>query len=640
MNYDEIIARKIKRVHPHGFEPKEINPKLFDWQKLIVSWACRQGRAALFEDCGLGKTPQQLEWARQVVGKTKAPVLILAPLAVAPQTCDEGRKFGIDVKHVREASEVSGAGVFITNYERLEKFADVIPDLAGVVLDESSILKAFTGKTRIALTNAFRETPYRLCCTATPAPNDFTELGQHAEFLGVCSTQEMLATWFINDTANTGTWRLKKHGSDEFWRWVSTWAACISKPSDLGFDDGDFKLPPLNIIPIYVDVDEVGGREDELFRMAGTSATDTHREMRLTVKERVDAIAGLPNESAEPWLIWCNTNTEADELAGKIKDACEVRGSDTAAKKEAALIGFAHGEFRNLITKASIAGYGMNYQHCRKVIYFPSYSYEDFYQAIRRSWRFGQKNPVDCYVVVPRTTPGIIATIKRKAEQHETMKEAMQFTAENLKGETRLTIMNTDIKTQTGNNWAIHRGDCVRVAKTFTDESIDFSVFSPPFADLFVYSADVQDMGNNASMADFREQFDALVKELYRITVPGRLCAVHCLDLMAAKWKDGEIELKNFSGEIVDSFRSNDWLYHCRVTIWKDPVVEMQRTKALGLLHKQLLKDSAMSRVGSAEYVLVFRKPGVNPKPISHERADYPVEIGRASCRERVSSPV
>ncbi len=637
MDYDTFIKSKIPQRQVSGFEPSlPMNANLFDWQKMIVEWGIRQGRCAFFEDCGLGKTLQQLEWAFHVSWQTTAPVLILCPLAVADQTVREAGKVSMPkVTHVRQPEEITGEGVYITNYERLDLFMESIPRLSGVVLDESSILKSFTGKTRRALTEAFSRTPYRLCCSATPAPNDYTELGQHAEFLGICQASEMLATWFINDTADTGTWRLKKHAAEDFWKWVASWAACISKPSDLGFSDDGFVLPPLNLIPVWVDVDESQCADGELFRMAGMSAAEVNKEMRATLPERCKAVADLANSKDEPWVIWCNLNDEADELLLQIKDCVEVRGSDRAEHKETKLRMFTMGEIPRIITKASIAGYGLNWQHCHNVICFPSYSFEDFYQLIRRSYRFGQKHPVDCYMVLPRTASNVMKTIREKMEKHETMRDAMRFSAEAILSQSRKITMKTDIETTTSDSWTMHNGDCVRVAETMDAESVDFSVFSPPFADLFVYSSDVQDMGNCRSMEEFTQHFGYLVQHLFRVTKPGRLCAVHCCDLLATKWKDGEIELKNFSGEIIDLFRAAGWLYHCRVTIWKDPVVEMQRTKSLGLLHKQLLKDSAMSRVGSPEYVIVFRKPGQNAVPISHNRATYPVELW-----QRDASPV
>lgn len=650
--YDKFIAGKVRKPQSHGFEPKAINPMLFDWQQVVVSWAIRQGRCALFEDCGLGKTPQQLEWARQVCEHTGKAVLILAPLAVADQTVREGEKFGIKVTHCRQPEDVDRHGVNIINYERLELFEDLIAEgvFAGVVLDESSILKSFTGKTRHKLTLAFAQTQYRLCCTATPAPNDFTELGQHAEFLGVCTAPEMLAMWFINDTADTGTWRLKKHAADDFWRWVASWAACVSKPSDLGFSDDGFTLPPLNMHPVWVDVDETAAVPDgELFRNPELNATNINREMRITLPDRCAAVAKLVTDD-DKWAVWCNLNDEQDALEDLFGTRCvSVRGSDRDEHKVAREHHWRTGDVPVMVSKGSIFGYGMNWQHCHNLTYFPSYSFEDFYQVLRRFYRYGQAKAVNCYVVLPKTANGILRTLKAKIEKHEVMREAMKFSAENLLKVQRITTMKTDINTATGELWTLHHGDCVRVAKSIPSESVDFSVFSPPFADLFVYSSDIQDMGNCASMDDFLKQFNFLVRHLYRVTAPGRLCAVHCADLLATKWKDGEIELKGFSNEIVELFEGETdalgafmqekacntsrrmfsdagWLFHCRVTIWKDPVVEMQRTKSLGLLHKQLLKDSCMSRVGSPEYVMVFRKPGKNPKPVTHAREDYPVE--------------
>lgn len=627
-DYDQFISGKVRKTQCHGFEPEPINSKLFEWQKIVTTWAVRQGRCALFEDCGLGKTPQQLEWARQVCSRTNGPVLILAPLAVAEQTVAEGLKFAIKVTHARQPEELDPHGINITNYERLDLFADRIHELAGVVLDESSILKSFTGKTRRKLTDFFSDTPYRLCCTATPAPNDFTELGQHAEFLGICSAPEMLATWFINDTANTGTWRLKKHAADDFWRWVASWAACISKPSDIGFPDDDFKLPPLNIVPVWVDVDEQAmAPEGELFRMPDMSAATVNKEMRMTMAERCASVADIIRGAEGKWAVWCNLNDEQDALEDLLEPDCvSVRGSDRDEHKISREHAWRTGEPKTMISKGSIFGYGMNWQHCHNLTYFPSYSFEDFYQVLRRFYRYGQKQQVNCYIVLPRTASNVMRTLNEKITKHETMREAMRFSAENLLSAERMTTLKKDIHIQADENWTLYHGDCVRVAETLLNDSIDFSVFSPPFADLFVYSADVQDMGNCSTMDEFIRQFGFLVQQLYRVTVPGRLCAVHCADLLATKWKDGDIELKDFSDQLKQEFKKHGWLFHCRVTIWKDPVVEMQRTKSLGLLHKQLLKDSCMSRVGSPEYVLLFRKPGVNPKPVTHHRESYPVE--------------
>lgn len=638
VDYDQFVAAKMRRPMPHGFEPAEITAPLFDWQKHIVEWAVRQGRAALFEDCGLGKTLQQLEWARQVVNQTKRPVLILTPLAVAHQTEREAARFGYSACVCRDWSDrPAGKNIVITNYERLEHFDPKA--FGGVVLDESSILKNFTGKMRQSLTAAFAETPYRLCCTATPSPNDYTEFGQHADFLGVCTPAQMLATYFINDTFNTGDWRLKRHAEQEFWKWVASWAACISKPSDIGYSDDGYILPPLNMQTITVDVDIVENKpDDELFRVATLSATTMHKEMRLTAPDRAGKVAELVNDSDEPWIVWCNTNTEADELSARIKDAVEVRGDDTPAEKERLLSAFTDGMARVIVTKPSIAGMGLNWQHCRNVAFVGlSYSFEDFYQALRRSYRFGQRHAVNAYIVQAATEGAILQAVEKKMAAHQQMQTAMKAAAAYLK-KTNIeekVVMKTDIETVNGADWTMHHGDCVRVAKTLPDNSVDFSVFSPPFADLFTYSSDVQDMGNCADVGEFTRHFEVLIAEMARVMAPGREVAVHCVDLLSTKWKHGYIGLQDFGGEIIRVFWRHGFIMHSRVTIWKSPVTEMQRTKAHGLLYKTLKADSCDSRMGCADYLLVFRKPGENPRPVTKDPTMYPVDWW-----QEVASPV
>jgi hypothetical protein len=631
----EFLRNKIPPAELCGFEPvAPLNERLFEWQQLAVTWATKRGRCALFEECGLGKTVQQLEWAKQVCAKTGGAVLILCPLMVAAQTVEEGARFGYAVNLCQQPEDVRPGAINITNYEKLDLFDDV--EFAGVVLDESSILKSFDGKTRRKLTARFADTPYRLCCTATPAPNDFTELGQHADFLGICTPAQMLATYFINDTYDTGTWRLKGHAEELFWRWVASWAICISKPSDLGFSDEGFELPPLEIIPVLVDVDHTTGATDELFRNADVSATAINREMRLTLGERIKTLTNLITSDAQ-WAIWCNLNDEQDAVEDTLGNACvSVRGSDRPERKIIREKLWRSGEVPHMVSKGSIFGYGMNWQHCHNVAYFPTYSYEDFHQVIRRFWRFGQKHLVKCYVVVPTTARRLLDTLARKQDQHEQMRDFMRFSREALTGgNPSIKILNMDIHTEKGETWTMHHGDCVRAVSRMESDSVGFSVFSPPFADLFTYSSDAQDMGNCRDLESFMEQFGFLIDELSRVMMPGRECAVHCCDLLATKWKDGAIELKDFSGEIARAFRSRGFLFHSRITIWKSPVTEMQRTKAHGLLYKTLCKDSASSRVGAPDYLLVFRKRGENPKPIAHTHTDLPLDTW-----QELASPV
>lgn len=419
MNYAEFLASK-KLVTPCvPVEHKAIHSALFPFQKKVAEFALNKGRAALFLDTGLGKTITQCEWARHVPGE----VLIVAPLAVASQTVKEAQsRLGMEVVYSKDGTVSSR--VTITNYERLEKFD--CRRFKGVVLDESSILKGFMGKTKQLLCDQFSETPYRLACTATPAPNDHMELGNHAQFLGIMPSTEMLARWFINDPSKVGSYRIKGHAEADFWKWVGSWAACISMPSDLGFDDAGYILPPLKMHTHTVKTPLQSGAEDELFTMPTSSATDLHRTKRLTLKERCSLAAELANSTSEPCLVWCESNDESELLAKLIPDAVEVKGSDSIDDKEDRMNAFSEGRARVLISKASICGFGMNWQHASQMVFASiSYSYESFYQAIRREWRFGQTKPVNVHVVISDAELPVWRTVERKAAQHDQMKKAM-----------------------------------------------------------------------------------------------------------------------------------------------------------------------------------------------------------------------
>lgn len=430
--YRDMIAAKRISFVPRGLSDiPPLNPMMKDHQRHCVEFALRAGCAALFLDTGLGKTLCALEWGRVIVAHTGLPVLMLAPLAVAAQHEREAIKFGIDAKAIRDPSQMTGARIYITNYDRLDRFdAD---EFGGVILDESSILKSFHGATTRALIAAFRNTPFRLCCTATPAPNDHAELGQHSEFLGVMSQSQMLTRWFIHDSADTGNWRMKGHAVKDFWNWVSSWARCVSKPSDLGFDDTGYDLPTLDLKRHIVAADrslDTGHEKDgqaRLFRMPDTSATSIHREKRMTTDARADVIAELvAREPDEAWVIWCDTDYEADALADRIPGAIEVRGSMSAEVKESNLTLFSSGQTRVIITKPSIAGFGLNWQHSARMAFVGlSFSYESFYQAIRRCWRFGQMRAVNVHVACADTEESIWQIVNRKAGDHDAMKIEM-----------------------------------------------------------------------------------------------------------------------------------------------------------------------------------------------------------------------
>lgn len=430
--YHDIIASKRVAFIGGGLDRvPNLNTAMFPHQAHATEFALRKGRAALFLDTGLGKSLCALDWGRVVVEETNKPVLMLAPLAVAQQHQREAERFGIDAMVVRSGDEIGAKRIYITNYDRLDKFDT--DRFGGIILDESSILKSFTGKTTRKLIDAFSKTRFRLCCTATPAPNDHTELGTHAEFLGVMRREEMLPIWFINDTADTGTWRIKGHARENFWSWVASWARCVSRPSDLGFDDGGFALPHLTITHHEVIADRSGAAGSEkdgqvrLFRIPDTSATSIHHEKRLTISQRAERVAELiAAEPDEPWIVWVDTDYEADAVMACLPDAVEVRGSQSPEEKERRLVSFSEGRTRIIVTKAKIAGYGLNWQHCSRQCFAGiSFSYEAFYQAIRRSWRFGQKRPVQVHVVCADTERAIWAVVERKQGDHDVMKREM-----------------------------------------------------------------------------------------------------------------------------------------------------------------------------------------------------------------------
>ena len=621
--YDNFIKSKIKRTLEKGFGAKNLNKSLFPFQKFIVEKSLKMGRYAIFADCGLGKTIMQLEWANQVSDHTNKPVLILAPLAVSSQTIQEGLKFGIKV------GRLGSGNIQISNYEQLDNID--CSQFSGIVLDESSILKNFTGKLRNKIIDSFKDTPFKLACTATPSPNDPMELGNHAEFLNVMSRNEMLSMYFVHDGGNTSKWRLKGHAIDSFYQFVGSWSIMLNRPADIGFPMKGFDLPKLNILEEEI---ETPKRDNgQLFNDAIVSATNFNQELRDTMGKRLNRTSAIVNDSDENFIVWVKQNQESEAICKMIPDAVEVTGSDSPEEKERKLLGFANNEFRVLVTKTKIAQFGLNYQNCRNQIFASlDFSFEGLYQAIRRSYRFGQQSEVNIYVITTDTMRNVSESINHKQKQFAIMQDKMSEAVNvNLKNGV-MKQQQWDVKEEKSPDYWVKRGDCVQLIKEIEDESIGFSVFSPPFADLYTYSSHIEDMGNSKDYREFLIQFGFLVKELHRVIKSGRNVAVHCMDLPIQKGKEGFIGLRDFSGMIKDAFEKEGFIYHSRVTIWKDPVVEMQRTKALGLLHKQIKKDSTMSRVGIPDYVLVFRKDGERADPV---KCDIPVDLW-----QKYASPV
>lgn len=614
MDYNKFLKTKQTVHETRGLEPQEPNNMLFPFQRDIVKWALRRGRACIFADCGMGKSFMQIEWAKQIPGD----VLILAPLAVAAQTIEEGRKLGVTIHACRSKDDVR-PGINITNYEMLHQFD---PErFAGVVLDESSIIKHFEGKFRNLLIKSFANTPFRLACTATPAPNDHMELGNHAEFVGAMPRTEMLSMFFVHDGGDTSKWRLKGHAESEFWKWVCSWAVMIRKPSDLGYVDGGFVLPGLEVHEVSVEHENKG---DYLFAMEAQTLQERIAARRDSVQARAAECAKLVNESDEPWIVWCNLNSEADLLEQLIPGAVQVKGADKPEHKEEAMRQFSAGAIRVLITKPSIAGFGMNWQHCASVAFVGlSDSWEQYYQAVRRCWRFGQKRRVQVYLITSSAEGAVVANIKRKEADAARMAEEMvkhmhSINEADIKGTTRTTdVYAKDLAR--GDNWTMALGDCVEFVGKMKKDSVGYCIFSPPFASLYTYSASNRDMGNCRDYDEFSTHFKYLVTHLHEVMMPGRLVSFHCMNLPTSKSHHGYIGLQDFRGDLIRCFIEAGFIFHSEVCIWKDPVTAMQRTKALGLLHKQVVKDSCMSRQGVPDYLVTMRKPGENAEPVEGE---------------------
>ena len=418
--YKTFLTGKSQLSGDFGFRPLWEPEFLFDFQRSLVNWALRKGRAAIFADCGLGKTPMQLVWAENVVRKTGKPVLILAPLSVAPQTVREGKKFGIECTRSNDGTFPKSARIVVTNYEKLAAFRS--SDFSGCVCDESSILKNFKGVRRSEITEFMRQMPYRLLCTATAAPNDYVELGTSSECLGELGYQDMLARFFKNDQNSShpnrtrwggeGKWRFRGHSERDFWRWVCSWARAIRRPSDLGFDDGPFQLPRLNTEQHTVAAKTL--REGWLIEMPSITLQEQREERRRTLNERCERASSLAQDTSVPVVMWCHLNDEGDLLSKLVNDSVQVSGQDSDERKEEVFCDFADGKIRALVTKPAIAGFGLNWQHCAHQTFFPSHSFEQWYQAVRRSWRFGQKKPVKVDVVVSEGESRVLANLKRK----------------------------------------------------------------------------------------------------------------------------------------------------------------------------------------------------------------------------------
>jgi DNA modification methylase len=636
--YHEFLRTKRFDIAPSGFdiEVADVNPLLFDFQKALVKWAVKRGRCAIFADTGLGKTMMQLEWAR-LIGQT---TLIVAPLSVARQTVREATKLGLEIVYSRGGQPTTT--ITITNYEMVQHFNP--SDFGAVVLDESSILKSLDGKTRKLLTEMFIGVPYRLCCTATPAPNDIVELGMHSQFLGVMSRADMLASFFVhaqdekdkrtNGKQSTDSWRLKSHARRPFFKWLAQWGMSVRHPSDIGFDDDGYILPPLNIIPQWVDFEYTP--EGQLFNTGLKGIQDRHNVRRGSLSDRVALAAELVNDSPDDqWIVWVGLNEEEQAMKQAIPDALVITGSDKPEVKAQGIEDFQDGKYRVLITKSSIAGFGINLQNCANQIFMGmNDSYESYYQSVRRSYRFGQKQPVNIYIVLSHVESVILENVKRKETEAKNMSDELinEVQADQmaeLEGASDNFEYTTEDKTT--DRYRIMLGDSCERIREIASDTVGLSIFSPPFMSLYTYSPTERDLGNSRSAEQFFEHFQIIIEELLRVTKPGRNCCVHVAQVPATKVYDGYIGLKDFRGDVIRQFIDKGWVYYGEVCIDKDPQAQAIRTKSRGLLFASMERDSLMLRPALADYILIFNKPGDNETPVK------PLDNGEATKDDWIS---
>lgn len=630
-----------KRVSIKSFGPDirldEIHSSLFPFQRDLTRWAVRKGRAAIFADTGMGKTFMQLEWARLLGQNT----LIIAPLSVARQTTREARKVDLEVRYVRSQADVTpDHNIWITNYEMVSSFD--FSQFGAVVLDESSILKALGGKTRRKLIEMCQQVPYRLACTATPAPNDNIEIGSHAEFLGICTQAEMLAMFFINANkehtfflngkayrkkgSNNGgqEWRLKHHAEKPFFEWLSSWAITLTKPSDLGYDDDGFILPPLSISPVFVPVDYVP--DDKLIFTHLEGVSDRAKVRRATIPARLDVLRDLVSDG-EQWIVWVGLDDEGRAVMEAIPDAIEVKGSDDPEYKATVFEAFQDGQHRILVTKPRIGGFGMNFQNAHKMAFFGmNDSWEAWYQCIRRQWRYGQTQPVDVHVILSGPEEAIYSNVMRKDAMATRLRQGLiEQIREYEAGELQMVEPKRSEyakRAAKGETWTAMLGDSCERLQEIETSSVDLSVYSPPFADLYTYTDSERDLGNSRNDEEFFEHYRFVIREVLRVTKPGRLTCVHTSDIPAMAQRDGYIGIKDFPGEVIRAHQAEGWTFVGRAFVQKNPQAQAIRTKSKALLFVQLRKDSGDSRPALIDQVLFFRKSGDNAVPIK------PVENG------------
>jgi DNA modification methylase len=653
--YDEFLQEKqiIHRSTGFNVDEDDIHPIALPHQNATIRYALRKGKAAILHDTGLGKTLDQLEWARLVSEHTDKPVLIVMPLWVAYQTIDDAKKLlNMDLPFAKDKMSIApGVGVYVTNYEILHKFSSV--DFGGLSFDESSIFKG-DGKFFERAKKLSKGVDFVLCASATPSPNSIEEMGRQAEVLGIMTVAEMKATFFVNrqdkkkTDLSTGIkqkknldqipftelvsddvknrkkarqgWELRPHAREKFYKWLASWAMAVKLPSDIGFNDEGYILPKLTITPIFIDAGYVPNDQLVFTGLGGVSVRSKVRE--LTLEPKCQMAVELIGDSTDQWTVWCGLNPEANLMKKLLGDkAVNIQGSDKLSKKIEGLRSFVQGETQILVTKTKICGHGSNFQNCHKAIFVGlSDSWESFYQAIKRFHRFKQTKDVEIYVILAEEEREIWENVERKGREAEMMtakliENASQYQLEELdmKASESATYTEDEIKTE---QYHIMLGDATEWLKKIASNSVGLSNYSPPFEDLFVYSNSERDLGNSGSKEDFYKHYEYIVNELFRVTMPGRKTVVHVADIHARKNKDGFLGLIPFSDRVVQLYSDCGWDYQGRIPIAKNPQAAAIRLKAHELMFATMKRDASRLMPVQPDYFLVFTKPGKNPEPI------------------------
>jgi DNA modification methylase len=630
MEYQEFLESKRVIVNPSGFNIgiDDLNPMLYDYQKDIVKLALWKGRFLLLQDCGLGKAPESLEWAHHVKEHTGKPVLIVAPLGVTYQLEQESIKFNRLTRRIREPDQIGFHNVVI-NYEILHKFKDHAERFGGIVFDESSIFKSLAGKTRKLALEMAEQISLRLCASATPSPNDYDELLRQAEILGVMKEKEAKALFFIQDGNQANKWRLKGHSVDDFWEWVSEWSVAMRIPSDLGYSDEHFTRADLHIHEIVVPgkpyKDDQG--QMSLFPLEAKTMTERRQARKSTIIERVTEMKELLNGSGkihdyipdfsdnEPMIIWRQFLAEADEVCKQIPEAVDIRGSQSQSEKENHIFDFSRGDTQIIVTDPRMFGHGMNWQHSRIQFFIGlSDSYESIYQAIRRQWRNFQMRDVHVFFITASTEGAVVKNVKRKEQQHNEMYDQIVMRMAKHYSHKVAQIGRQEMeykvdKFETENS-TVYLGDSTEMLSNEPDDSIHLTITSVPFPAMYTYTNSARDAGNCKSGEETTDHIKYIMEQVYRVTMPGRLCCIHLTQEPMFKWKDGHVGRIDFRGDIIRMMQEMGWVYWSEVSIVKNPQMKAMRTNDSGLTQASVHKDMTRAAPAMNDYVVIFKKLG------------------------------